>query len=742
MKEHRITQITEKDFQDIINNSVQNTKVRLVGNPAEVQKAYVKPIANLDKTPNVLALLQRMAKETEDAVQEIPLVPNRPIYVGKTYKKIREDIGKNNIDIWTSTNHSYAFSHTDFNRSAVEGDKFGGICASFDGYVFNISAEVVKVSEDFVYFKIIDKNPQEVGDFVLLHIPSEIPILCETTFEFNDKNYNYLFGKFKDGAEVEINGTNLVMFNRLPQTDDTFFGIGVTSDKRNVGFTAIIKKITYANGIANLVVNFLDFVLLGEDSPILLRTITFNGVTAETFTKTDSNGNYLFKGYESYHSINTEFFSIPPRVGNHFFATAVLKEDANDDFSVVATFTAVVTGITNGKVDYSVVDATIIHDPTKIDDQITKRLAEVVAGADESYDTLKEIADWIKSHPESVAQINTAIRENANQISIVKSKVSQNIEEISKKVDAEDIKYDKEAESLHVGAYKAPEKAEPIATVVDTPVTNGILGSGDLTSILSEGDTIYVGLLYTPFTVSRISIAGEKTRIVVSETAQGVVRQGDAIYKSKPSVISEVNGCEVKDNEVRERVKNDCVMKTDYPIPGANGKAGVINIDTYYGFNIGQAGSAGALLPIWADNNAIDSQSEHRFINPKNFYYAFMKALTDGIIILTDEQKAQALALLGAVEQNTKRQTWLAGQSTLYGSSYDSNGVPTDVLHYVTAYPLSGRIPRWTGRTTLETETPSEPKDCTNKDYVDNLPDYLELTEEQKAKWRAWLGIE
>lgn len=51
-----------------------------------------------------------------------------------------------------------------------------------------------------------------------------------------------------------------------------------------------------------------------------------------------------------------------------------------------------------------------------MDKAIVEEVAKIVAGADASFDTLKEIADWIKSHPESVAQINALIQANAQKI--------------------------------------------------------------------------------------------------------------------------------------------------------------------------------------------------------------------------------------------------------------------------------------------------------------------------------------
>lgn len=45
-----------------------------------------------------------------------------------------------------------------------------------------------------------------------------------------------------------------------------------------------------------------------------------------------------------------------------------------------------------------------------------EEVAKIVAGADEDYNTLKEIADWIAAHPDSVATLNSAIAANTKAI--------------------------------------------------------------------------------------------------------------------------------------------------------------------------------------------------------------------------------------------------------------------------------------------------------------------------------------
>ena len=51
---------------------------------------------------------------------------------------------------------------------------------------------------------------------------------------------------------------------------------------------------------------------------------------------------------------------------------------------------------------------------------ISDKLSEVVANAPESFDTLKEIADWIEEHPESVAELNSQIQANKQAIEELK----------------------------------------------------------------------------------------------------------------------------------------------------------------------------------------------------------------------------------------------------------------------------------------------------------------------------------
>lgn len=58
------------------------------------------------------------------------------------------------------------------------------------------------------------------------------------------------------------------------------------------------------------------------------------------------------------------------------------------------------------------------------DARITEKVAEIVADAPEDFDTLKEISDWISSHEDSAAAMNSAIRANTTAITGKVDKVS------------------------------------------------------------------------------------------------------------------------------------------------------------------------------------------------------------------------------------------------------------------------------------------------------------------------------
>lgn len=57
-----------------------------------------------------------------------------------------------------------------------------------------------------------------------------------------------------------------------------------------------------------------------------------------------------------------------------------------------------------------------VYSKDETDSAITAKVAEIVAGAPEEFDTLKEMSDWLTEHSGSAAEMNTAIQTNTKAI--------------------------------------------------------------------------------------------------------------------------------------------------------------------------------------------------------------------------------------------------------------------------------------------------------------------------------------
>lgn len=57
----------------------------------------------------------------------------------------------------------------------------------------------------------------------------------------------------------------------------------------------------------------------------------------------------------------------------------------------------------------------VLNSDSSVEGSVAYQIAQIVAGADGNFDTLKEIADWIAAHPESITALNAAITNEANR---------------------------------------------------------------------------------------------------------------------------------------------------------------------------------------------------------------------------------------------------------------------------------------------------------------------------------------
>lgn len=71
-----------------------------------------------------------------------------------------------------------------------------------------------------------------------------------------------------------------------------------------------------------------------------------------------------------------------------------------------------------------------VYNKEETDDAITAKVSEIVAGAPEEFDTLKEMSDWLTEHEDSAAAMNTAIQANTKAIADNATVIEGNITDI------------------------------------------------------------------------------------------------------------------------------------------------------------------------------------------------------------------------------------------------------------------------------------------------------------------------
>ena len=172
------------------------------------------------------------------------------------------------------------------------------------------------------------------------------------------------------------------------------------------------------------------------------------------------------------------------------------------------------------------------------------------------------------------------------------------------------------------------------------------------------------------------------------------------------------------DNEKKQFVDSgvgydEYVKFTDYATPS---KAGVVKVMAWGNYGIYMVGDGSQIAVYKADNSDIDAKTSiFRPIVPENQDYAWKVSATTNTETWTDEDKAKACETIGAVAQSMpKAGVRLYGSNNVKQSYYDLKytGLMLFKDNNISTVPFS------------------------------DFPDQFTLTDEQKAKLRAWLGIE
>ena len=147
-----------------------------------------------------------------------------------------------------------------------------------------------------------------------------------------------------------------------------------------------------------------------SDKKVLTESYGFDGDVAYVIGKTGEK----FTIKESYAKYNHEWTKIEGS-----------SSDSDSTSGKEITKVSELENDSNYQTDADVKSALTVYAKTsEVDEQVTKKIADVVAGAPEAFDTLKELADWIENHQTDATAINSAINKNSSDIANVQSSVS------------------------------------------------------------------------------------------------------------------------------------------------------------------------------------------------------------------------------------------------------------------------------------------------------------------------------
>ena len=176
------------------------------------------------------------------------------------------------------------------------------------------------------------------------------------------------------------------------------------------------------------------------------------------------------------------------------------------------------------------------------------------------------------------------------------------------------------------------------------------------------------------------------------------------------------------------KFKADIANKVGFTDLANPSKAGVVRVYDAYGITTSESG---AIMAQEAGTDNIDSRVKYRPLTASDVDYAVKVGLIDNRLDdLTDEEKTAANNFIGSVKQVTTS----ASLKRVY--SIDTSG--KQVMTNCSVNYFGGAIPLYdSGSIKLSKSTKDE--HAISRGEVANLPDNITLTDDQKAKWKAWL---
>ena len=198
------------------------------------------------------------------------------------------------------------------------------------------------------------------------------------------------------------------------------------------------------------------------------------------------------------------------------------------------------------------------------------------------------------------------------------------------------------------------------------------------------------------------------------------------LYESFYALDLENDGGMVKSKRL-EKIEGDIETLKQ----GGGGDSGGVTIDEVN--EIISNYNTARVTPIEITANEAKEGLEGHITN--HAYKVLEETAYNSNILLTDDEKTAVCDKIGALKTTTSAIS--ANRKRVYGIDKDGKQEILGVAEFGT--PINNFLVPYGGGGAICCSVPTAPGYAANKTYVDNLPDYLTLTEAQKAKWKAWL---
>lgn len=179
------------------------------------------------------------------------------------------------------------------------------------------------------------------------------------------------------------------------------------------------------------------WIQINKAGVVGVQTVGTGNLISEIRTSTAPDGTLQLLVTKISVASNDDFSELAGRVTVAESTLATLTEGMEQSQSILDVAASISETLLGGETEYVTLKAlgdriralTTIVDaiPTTIDNKVATAIAEVVANAPASFDTLKEIADWIANHPDDSAAFNTAINNLQGRMTTIEGNLTQEI---------------------------------------------------------------------------------------------------------------------------------------------------------------------------------------------------------------------------------------------------------------------------------------------------------------------------